>query len=221
MIKLEKCSIYGFEAAVRGMRNPLNSWVLSDSVFDEPETVELGPKDLGLLRRLHAAGPDHAKALRFITVTVDITAPWYWWKEFDTYKVGTVANSCSTMHKLMAKEFTLADFSLDHLQKVMRPWAIEDIIKDLNRLRDAYLDFDTDQRVKKTAEEKGLTRKDIWYALVELLPSSYLQRRTVQMNYQVLASMVKARSAHKLDEWREFCSWAKTLPYFVDICGEA
>lgn len=219
MIKLEKTDVFGFESAIRGMRNPLNSWKMSDSEFSIEnsvregrfkQSVELGLNDLKLMRCLSKAGDDHAKFLRMINVTVDITAPLYWWKEFDTYKVGTVANSCSTMHKIHAKEFTLDDFSHEYLTdwcvdgELCRDWLgdLEDLIDDLNFAREKYLE---------TKDKK------YWWQMIQLLPSSYNQKRTVQLNYQVLKSMYFARKNHKLDEWREFCARVETLPYFKEI----
>lgn len=217
MIKIENTEVFGFEAAIRGMRNPMNSWHLSDSPWLEHEgefgnvNGLIGEADLKLMRNLAKAGSDHAKYLRMINVTVDITAPLYWWKEFDTYKVGTVANSCSTMHKIHAKEFTLDDFSHEHLG-VWRSedgmifsglrGALEDTIKHLNHARNEYL------RTKD---------KHFWWYMIQLLPSSYNQKRTVQLNYQVLLNMYRARKNHKLDEWREFCKWIETLPYFKEV----
>lgn len=217
MIKLEKTDIYGWEAAIRGMRNPMNSWEKSDSKhccdggccgdcgYDNAngipcplgDPVVLGKNDLSLMKRLSKAGSDHRKFMRFITVTVDITAPLYWWKEFDTYKVGTVANSCSTMHKIAAKEFTLGDFSHDHLNRKSL-YMLNDTIQYLNGVREALL---------KTKD------KDYWWQMIQLLPSSYNQRRTVQLNYEVLKNIYGARKNHKLDEWRDFCEWVERLPY--------
>lgn len=232
MIKIENTEIVGWEAAIRGMRNPLNSWEKSDSgtkyYFDECEGADkgvyrytIGSNDLDLMKRLRNAGTDHRKFMRMITVYVDITAPLYWWKEFDTYKVGTVANSCSTMHKIHAKEFTLDDFSYEHLITNKDPdcydasyhWHSESantnlyatpldglkvIIGILNANREAYL------------ETKN---KEYWWQLIQLLPSSYNQRRTVMLNYEVLANIYKSRRNHKLDEWHVFCEWIENLPY--------
>lgn len=220
MIKLEKTDVFGWESAIRGMRNPMNSWDMSDSEFSIEncvregrfkQSVEIGENDLKLMKSLSKAGNDHGKFLRMINVSVDITAPLYWWKEFDTYKVGTVANSCSTMHKIHAKEFTLDDFSHEHLThyshdgELCRDWLgdLEDLIWDLNFAREKYL------------ETKD---KTYWWQMIQLLPSSYNQKRTVQLNYQVLKSMYFARRHHKLDEWREFCKWCESLPYFKEIC---
>ncbi len=223
-----------WEAIIRGMRNPMNSWDKSDSAcfsyVDKTTTVDiargdypkytkprmfLGDNDLDLMTRLRSAGTDHRKFMRMITVYVDITAPLYWYKEFDTYKVGTVANSCSTMHKIAAKEFTVDDFSHEHLDGVSRDMFIqndhdqpyffcsfEDMlyiqVEALNRARNLYL---------KTKDKK------YWWQMIQLLPSSYNQRRTVMLNYEVLTNMYHARKNHKLDEWVEFCGWIKTLPY--------
>ena len=244
MIKLENTEVIGWEHAIRGMRNPLNSWDKSDSKFiRDPdygcsgncpcEDIDgrcdccfIGPNDLDLMKRLRNAGTDHRKFMRMITVYVDITAPLYWWKEFDTYKVGTVANSCSTMHKIAAKEFTQEDFSYEHLDDI---WGYEPEVRDmaptiefethtdkitnyvlgpddilnltikmLNRCRDLYL---------KTKE------KTYWWQMIQLLPSSYNQKRTVMLNYEVLANIYKSRRNHKLDEWKDFCKWIEGLPY--------
>lgn len=208
MIKLEKTDVFGWESAIRGMRNPLNSWKMSDSEFSIENSVregrfkqlvELGVNDLKLMRCLSNAGDDHAKFLRMINVTVDITAPLYWWKEYDTYKVGTVANSCSTMHKIHAKEFELNDFSHEHLSD----WGIVSLENTIRLLNDARKVF--------------VETKSRWWDMIQLLPTSYNQKRTVQLNYQVLKSMYFARKSHKLDEWREFCKWVEELPYFKDI----
>ena len=228
MIKLEKTEVYGWEAAIRGMRNPMNSWDMSDSEFSIEnsvtdgrfkQSVELGANDLKLMRCLSRAGNDHGKFLRMITVTVDIIAPLYWWKECDTYKVGTVANSCSTMHKIHAKEFELDDFSHDHLT----PGSIDNVLKPLitilNSAREAYLKYDEFNKEDPEGWDEGITcKKDIWWQMIQLLPSSYNQKRTVQLNYQVLKSMYFARKNHKLDCWRDFCDWMLTLPYFKEIC---
>lgn len=227
MIKLEKTDVFGWESAIRGMRNPMNSWDKSDSHGECPDEMterwcgepRLGENDLKLMKSLSKAGSDHAKFLRMINVTVDITAPLYWWKEFDTYKVGTVANSCSTMHKLTAKEFELSDFSVEHLT----PGAIEAVMKPivsiLNGTRDAYLNFDKYNEEDPDGWDEGITcEKDLWWQMIQMLPSSYNQKRTVQLNYQVLKSMYFARKNHKLDEWVEFCKWIKELPYFKEIC---
>lgn len=216
MIKFENTEVYGWEAAIRGMRNPMNSWDKSDSdwEFVEDESIinpndevlfVAGENDLRLMKNLSKAGNDHGKFLRYINVTVDITAPLYWWKEFDTYKVGTVANSCSTMHKIHAKEFTCDDFSIEHLNDASM-LRMKDLIYQLNAERKLFL-------------ETG--DKSHWWQMIQLLPSSYNQRRTVQLNYQVLKSMYHARKHHKLDEWRiGFCEWCDTLPYFKEICLE-
>ena len=227
MIKLEKYDVVGWEHAIRGMRNPMNSWEKSDSEclrYSDGRPItsrwEIGPNDLDLMTRLRNAGPDHRKFMRMITVYVDITAPLYWWKEFDTYKVGTVANSCSTMHKIHAKEFTFDDFSREHL---LRFATCEDnefvkingldtscigvlghIIDVLNKFRELYLE---------TKDKK------YWWQMIQLLPSSYNQKRTVMLNYEVLANMYKSRKNHKLDEWRDFCKWVEELPYSELIVG--
>lgn len=251
-IKFEHTEVVGWEAAIRGMRNPMNSWEKSDSGYKCPylkperghtpsccrENICIGPNDLDLMMRLRNAGTDHRKFMRMIVVYVDITAPLYWWKEFDTYKVGTVANSCSTMHKIHAKEFRLDDFSCEHLENCVYPkegpnanneayWfeIMERIVSSLNLARQLYLD---------TGDKK------YWWQMIQLLPSSYNQKRTVMLNYEVLANIYKSRKNHKLDEWADhdlknpdstaqalysrdqyfgFCDWIKTLPYSELITG--
>ena len=194
MIKIENTEVSGFEAAIRGMRNPLNSWAKSDSDF---ETNTLGDNDYQLALKLAKAGTDHRKFMRMINVTVDITAPIYFFKEFSTYKVGTVCNSCSTMHTIHKKEFTLDDFSCDHLTDFSRN-RLDDLIAHLNFCRKNFIETND---------------KDWWWQMIQLLPSSYNQKRTIQLNYEVLANIYKSRQNHKLDEWREFCSWIETLSY--------
>lgn len=207
MITIEHGDTYGWEAAVRGMRNPKNSWDRSDSIFAEGHT-ELGENDLELMNLLANAGPDHGKFLRMIGVSCDITGPLYWWKEMDTYKVGTVADSCSTMHKLAAKEFELSDFSNEHL--------LEDSIESLkrtigllNEYRDEY----------NSIMECGY-KKEYWWQMIQLLPSSYNQKRTWTANYAVLRNIYRARKDHKLDEWHTFCDWIELLPYSELITGK-
>ena len=206
-IQLEQTQVYGWEAAMRGMRNPLNSWSKADSGYlDQPYYSEksgtlyvytIGPNDMSLAKRLAKAGTDHRKYLRMITVSVDITAPLYWWKEFDTYKIGTIANSCSTMHKIHTKDFTRFDFSTDHMFGESQD-LLQEVIDVLNRFRRLYL------------ETKD---KEYWWQMIQLLPTSYNQKRTLMLNYEVLANMYKSRKNHKLDEWRTFCEWVETLPY--------
>ena len=196
MIKIENIDVYGFETAIRGARNPMNSWHLMDSCYNNGE-FEIGEKDHDLLRRLTIAGPEHRKWNRMVTVTMDITAPLYFFKEWDTYKVATVANSCSTMHKIQAKEFTLDDFSHEHLEEYPR-WLLSEVIKELNKNRE---DFN---------ETKD---KDYWWQMIQLLPSSYNQKRTVHLNYETLGAMYRQRKHHKLDEWVEFCRVIEGLPY--------
>ena len=206
MIKIENVDVCGWKAAIRGMRNPMNSWDKSDSKEYENWVAggiefEVGDNDLKLMKTLSKSGDDHGKFLRMINVTLDITAPLYWWKEFDTYKVGTVANSCSTMHKIHAKEFELDDFSHEHLDEMTLDW-LSGTIDILNNRRSLFL----------------MTKdKDYWWEMIQTLPSSYNQKRTVQLNYQVLKNMYLARKHHKLDEWREFCEWCETLPYFKEL----
>ena len=233
MIKFENAEVMGWEAAIRGMRNPMNSWEKSDSGWfsseddmgvdyvqynshsDPSELYFVGQNDLDLMARLRNAGTDHRKFMRMITVYVDITAPLYWWKEFDTYKIGTVANSCSTMHKIAAKEFTLEDFSHEHLftEENLRYDAEPDSLKLLNTIIEAL-------NVYRLAYlEEG--DKSIWWQMIQLLPSSYNQRRTVMLNYEVLANIYKSRKNHKLDEWSVgFMEWIESLPYSELITGE-
>ena len=258
MIKFENTEVMGVEAAIRGMRNPMNSWEKSDSGYcflselpgsmachtckenrnncgkhKKEKDFIIGPNDLDLMKRLCNAGTDHRKFMRMITVYVDITAPLYWWKEFSTYKVGTVANSCSTMHKIADKEFTLEDFSTEHLYSDELEF-FKEIVDRLNGCRNLYL------YSKKNESPRDV--KNDWWQMIQLLPSSYNQRRTVMMNYEVLTNIYKSRKDHKLDEWREhenvtitykgkpidkinnqyfgFCDWIKTLPYLELITGK-
>ena len=227
MIKIENTEIVGWEAAIRGMRNPLNSWEKSDSKWysigiptSNPAAINdkylsqkycIGDNDLDLMKRLRNAGTDHRKFMRMITVYVDVTAPLYWWKEFDTYKVGTVANSCSTMHKIHAKEFTLEDFSTEHLCK-SNIEVLEELVLELEYWRDKFVNYD--EYCKVVPEFREIySKKDCWWQLIQLLPSSYNQRRTVMLNYEVLANIYKSRRNHKLDEWHVFCEWIENLPY--------
>lgn len=239
MIKIENVVLpheKQWEAVIRGMRNPLNSWDKSDSeecrnIFCGDCDGEclpysngfiIGSNDFDLMKRLDKAGTEHRKFMRMITVYVDITAPLYWWKEFDTYKVGTVANSCSTMHKIHAKEFELEDFSCEHLGTSLKyPFAqissldcLKVTIKVLNGFRKAYIDYENNPF------KEIYDKKDIWWQMIQLLPSSYNQKRTVMLNYEVLANMYHQRNNHKLDEWRTFCGWIKTLPCSELITGE-
>ena len=243
MIKIENVEVMGWDAAIRGMRNPMNSWEKSDSNYrpilasrcdtctsylldnwddcdncevhklcNSPNYFLVGPNDLDLMTRLSKAGTDHRKFMRMITVYLDITASLYWWKEFDTYKVGTVANSCSTMHKIADKEFTLEDFSCEHLRyscctenEFDNPMnTLEQVIIVLNGCRDKYI---------------ATNNKFWWWQMIQLLPSSYNQRRTVMLNYEVLANIYKSRKGHKLDEWNSFCAWIESLPYSELITG--
>ena len=225
MIKIENTEVLGFDAAIRGMRNPMNSWDRKDSgkQLNDQHLMEyeVGPNDHDLMMRLASAGPVHAKYRRMIVVYVDITAPLYWLKEFDTYKVGTVANSCSTMHKIHAKEFELDDFSHEHILKGFAGYDIgiqynseyddspedvlEYIVYVLNKCREKYLETND---------------KKYWWQMIQLLPSSYNQKRTVMLNYEVLANMYESRKDHKLDEWRTFCKWIESLPYSEIITGD-
>ena len=213
MIKIENVEVVGWEATIRGMRNPMNSWDKSDSRYsclcmddkrDCPvEPYIVGPKDYNLMMKLRNAGTDHRKFMRMITVYLDMTAPLYFWKEFDTYKVGTVANSCSTMHKIHAKEFTLEDFSCEKLYDPLGD--LRPIVDRLNVYRERYL------------ETKD---KNDWWQMIQLLPTSYNQKRTVMLNYEVLANIYKSRRNHKLDEWHTLCDWIEELPYSELITGK-
>ena len=247
MIKLENAEVMGWEAAIRGMRNPKNSWERSDSHIcamdasfcmdcKHKERYCIGPNDLDLMTSLRKAGADHRKFMRMITVYVDILAPLYWWKEFDTYKVGTVANSCSTMHKIAAKEFTLEDFSYEHLLdsangedhdcwflnsdfEITEPIDIlQNTIRMLNTARNLYIQYQ--ERAKQGDQFAKDHLKEYWWQMIQLLPSSYNQRRTVMMNYEVLANIYKSRRNHKLDEWWTFCDWIERLPYSGLITSE-
>lgn len=229
MLKIENTEVIGWEAAIRGMRNPMNSWEKSDSGWSAnwPYTIDpsvkghifvdsdaegymelaIGPNDQNLMMTLRNAGTDHRKFMRMITVYLDITAPLYWWKEFDTYKVGTVANSCSTMHKIAAKEFTLEDFSHEHLQEDSVA-VLETVIHTLNVHRDWFN--------SKVLDDPKID----WWQMIQLLPSSYNQKRTVMLNYEVLANIYKSRRHHKLDEWHTLCDWIEGLPYSELITGK-
>ena len=225
MIEFENVEVFGWEAAIRGMRNPLNSWDNSDSWYgckcgdygkteskycDEHCTADctfcIGPNDLDLMKKLIAAGSDHSKFMRMINVTVDITAPLYWWKEFDTYKVGTVRNSCSTMHKIHEKEFTLDDFSFEDFEvedgEIFLSDCFTNVVADCEMLRKKFVE---------TGDKK------YWLGLIQLLPESYNQRATVQLNYVILRNMYHSRKNHKLDCWRTFCEWIETLPYAKEL----
>lgn len=258
MLKIEKTQVVGFEAAIRGMRNPKNSWEKSDSKYcseyDHPpiegscqycpydsmcnksekamqQMYLVESNDLGLMNRLRNAGTDHRKFMRMITVYLDITAPLYWWKEFDTYKVGTVANSSSTMHKIADKEFTLDDFSHEHLfkeddvggmyysataeEEFTSTDVLKVVIEALNVYRKTYMVVKAD-----TVSDYDHMSKEYWWQLIQLLPSSYNQKRTVMLNYEVLANIYKSRKDHKLDEWHTFCDWIESLPYSELITGE-
>ena len=243
MIKLENYEVLGWEHAIRGMRNPMNSWEQSDSCWsydmitkkpdlvtvdddlilhvqnDGDGTFDIGPNDQKLMMNLRNAGTDHRKFMRMLTVYVDITAPLYWWKEFDTYKVGTVANSCSTMHKIHALEFKLQDFSYEHLRpRSVRKLAL--IIEELNYWRDIYNNGGMDDNFDGTARIYEPKDKEAWEQMIQLLPSSYNQKRTVMLNYEVLANIYKSRRHHKLDEWHVLCDWIEKLPYAELIVGE-
>ena len=202
MIKLERTSVMNLENAIRGARNPMNSWDRMDSYYDEDGNFVLGENDLGLAQKLRKAGSDHRKYARQIFVSVDITAPLYFWKEFDTYKVATVANSTSTMHKIHAKPFDIDDFSHDHMTPSTLAF-MQTVVDELEKIRLQYMN-------------NGKKKED-WYDMIQLLPSSYNQMRTVTMNYETLINIYFARRAHKLSEWHTFCDWIKTLPYAAEI----
>ena len=249
MLKIENVQAFGFEHAIRGMRNPMNSWDKGDSMFtydynswDRPEeryiSMGVGQNDHDLMLKLAKSGSTHAKYRRMIVVYLDIVAPLYWWKEFDTYKVGTVANSCSTMHRIQEKEFMLDDFSHEHLlwepivgvsTALMPISVLKTTIDVLNTYRKRYLELLNvdDEAFKKAPKAHGITdnslseaRKILWWQMIQLLPSSYNQRRTVMLNYEMLAGLYPMRKNHKLDEWHVFCDWVKSLPYSELITGE-
>ena len=228
MIKLKNTEVFNFEGSLRGMRNPMNSWDKSDSGYKRmcsclgenesshycedcsydacnpnmgEEIYVIGENDMNLAKRLIKGGSEHRKFLRQIFISVDINAPLYWWKEFDTYKVGTVANSCSTMHKITSKAFELNDFSHEHLNGMFFS-SLEELIKVLNSARNGY---------------NNTKDKIFWWQIIQLLPSSYNQKRTITMNYENVYSIYKQRTGHKLDEWHEFCKWAESLPYFKEF----
>lgn len=258
MIKFEHTEVVGWEHAIRGMRNPMNSWDKSDSFWtyiEDPETLQtanfeyfVNDNDEDLMKRLSSAGPVHGKFRRMIVVYVDITAPLYWWKEFDTYKVGTVSNSCSTMHRLMSKELTLDDFSHEHLVEnlsgtycpenwgetsagyTVRPLTrLKELIRDFNAIRNGYLAIADEIKTLQGVEhsdyrmrlyQRLADQKSHWWQIIQLLPSSYNQRRTIMMNYEVLANIYEYRRGHKLDEWRTFCEWIEELPHSEVITGK-
>ncbi len=201
MIKIERTDVMNFENAMRGARNPLNSWARYDSFYDEKGNFVFGENDLSLAKRLCSAGTDHRKFVRMIFVSVDVTAPLYWWKEYDTYKVGTVANSTSTMHKITSKPFELSDFSVDHMNEEGIK-AMEKVIDTLEELRLKFI------------ETKD---KTLWYTIIQLLPSSYNQMRTCTLNYENLVNIYYARRNHKLAEWHTYCDWIRGLPYFEEL----
>lgn len=241
MLKISEFEVMGWEHAIRGMRNPLNSWEKSDSGVCKGgdngigcdhcanrdcehtynHSFQLGINDYNLMKRLRNAGTDHRKFMRMITVYLDITAPLYWWKEFDTYKVGTVANSCSTMHKIAEKEFTLEDFSCEHLCDDELE-LLKEIITRLNMNRIAFIAKD-DKRVYRYSvmsdECYAKYKKKLWWQMIQLLPSSYNQKRTIMLNYEVLTNIYRSRRNHKLDEWHTFCDWIEKLPYSELIIG--
>ncbi|MGL5437888.1 MAG: hypothetical protein ACRDBO_21345 [Lachnospiraceae bacterium] len=201
MILLQKSSVMNLENAMRGARNPMNSWARTDSSYDDNGKYILGPNDLDLAKRLRRAGSDHRKFIRQIFVSVDITAPMYWWKEYDTYKVATVANSTSTMHKIHSKPFTLEDFSVDHMTPATQEF-MQSVVAKLEEIRLQFIEH---------------KKKEDWYDLIQLLPSSYNQMRTCSFNYETLVNIYYARKNHKLLEWHTFCDWIRTLPYAEEI----
>ena len=249
MLKIENAEVFGWEHAIRGMRNPMNSWEKSDSEFitadgdhhditgnsgpwygeDGWSENLIGPNDQKLMTQLAKAGTDHRKFMRMITVYLDITAPLYWWKEFDTYKVGTVANSCSTMHKIAEKKFDVNDFSHEHIEELdgdeynmSYDWLLR-TVDILNYYRKKY--NTASEKLKRditNAERKHVLaqQKLFWWQMIQLLPSSYNQKRTVMLNYEVLANIYKSRRNHKLDEWHTLCDWIETLPYSELITGK-
>ena len=238
MLKIENWEVLGWEHAIRGMRNPMNSWEKSDSGWEPQfDTAQgpvagefvIGPNDYALMKSLRNAGTDHRKFMRMITVYLDITAPFYWWKEFDTYKVGTVANSCSTMHKIHAKEFDVNDFSHEHIEELdsdeynmSYDWLLR-TVDILNYYRKKY--NAASEKLKRDitdAERKHVLaqQKLFWWQMIQLLPTSYNQKRTVMLNYEVLANIYKSRCNHKLDEWHTFCDWIEELPYSELITGK-
>ena len=211
MIRVENIDVWGFEHAVRGMRNPMNSWDKSDSYYDQANLCDhdfhIGDNDMALMQRLYKAGTEHRKYLRQIMVSMDITAPLYWWKDFDTYKVGTVANSCSTMHKIHSRDLTIDDFSHEHLEADSLS-VLDEVIDTINRHRKWYV-------------EKALDNpKEDWWQMIQLLPTSYNQRRTLTMNYENVMTIIRQRSGHKLDEFNQFVEILKSLPYVKKIMGE-
>ena len=214
MIKVDRIDVWGFKHAIRGMRNPLNSWNRSDSDFGV--NTFIGGNDLDLMRRLYKAGPEHRKYLRQIFVSMDITAPLYWWKEFDTYKIGTTANSCSTMHKIAEKEFSLRDFSCEHLigSAIAK---LSAIIDELNFWRNVYIDGGKVEMSPGDVKELEPRSKIAWWQMIQLLPSSYNQKRTITMNYENVISIIHQREGHKLDEWHKLREFLLSLPYVSKI----
>ena len=228
MIKVEYIDVWGFEHAIRGMRNPMNSWERSDSLYGTAN-IELenggvankiicvaGENDIDLMKRLCKGGTEHRKYLRQISVSMDVVAPLYWWKEFDTYKVGVTSNSCSTMHKIHAKEFTLDDFSHEHLTSTGID-LLENTIDLLNDWRDWYIRWD---KISSVITKEIECKKDVWWQMIQLLPSSYNQRRTIKMNYENVMNIINQREHHKLNEWRNFVEKLKKLPYVMEIRDE-
>lgn len=223
MILLDNVEVVGWKPAIRGMRNPMNSWDKSDSRFEcetgyfkgcKWDVPDIGPNDLDLMKRLRDAGTDHRKYMRMIVVYCDITAPLYWWKEFDTYRQGVEKNSCSTMHKIHAKEFTPDDFSNDHLMESL-PIGGVCLHRFLDALKYTVMELNIARRLYLETKDKKF-----WNVLIQLLPTSYNQKRTVMMSYEALANMYNARKGHKLDEWREMCKWMESLPYSCLITGK-
>lgn len=221
MLKVEHLEAWGFKHAIRGMRNPHNSWNKSDSKMDYSHPTPfycVGDDDLALMQNLYRAGKEHRKYLRQIFVSMDITAPLYWWKQFDTYKVGVTTDSCSTMHTLMDKEFTIDDFSFDNLLKGPNEDYVEELLKDLNRIRESYINYDS--LVEEYGNKHNISKQDVQRILYEMLPSAYNQKRTVTMNYENVFNIIQQRNNHKLKEWNTLIDELLTLPYVTDILGK-
>lgn len=218
MLKVEHLEAWGFKHALRGMRNPHNSWNKSDSWVDRSTGKEIyivGDNDLTLMCKLYKAGTEHRKYLRQIFVSMDITAPLYWWKQFDTYKINVTSDSCSTMHTITSKKLTINDFSLEHLTKTVSPDFIEELIDSLNGLVDGYRNYD--KYVHKGIMRSDITKKDIWYSIIQMLPSSYNQKRTITMTYENVVNIINQRKTHKLDEWKTIVDELLELPYVKAI----
>lgn len=236
MIKIEDVEVMGMRKAIKGMRNAMNSWDKSDSIYcgncsntkNEGLCIDIttgkicngfiiGKADMKLAKSLIKSGKSHRKYMRMIHVQADITAPLYWWKEYDTYKVGTTTNSCSTMHTIHKKEFTLEDFSYEHLTKNVVNEFLYDLIEILNEARECYLTFEEKTKDGESWDKEIKTKKDVWWHMIQLLPSSFNQMRTIDLSYETLFSIYQERKNHKLDEWKEFCKWIESLPYMSEF----